>query len=88
MQGRPLSYRKRNGEGVIVHYDNGTTFCDAQERLGARGLVTRDEQRVSCPHCLERFGRIEDFQARVLGRYDRERERARTVDGIDWFGDG
>lgn len=68
----------------MIHYDNGTTFCEVQETSGARGEVTADEEAVTCGACLERFGRIEFFLART-GASPPRREARRQ---IDWFGEG
>lgn len=61
----------------VVHYDNGTKFCEAADQSG---LLTRNEDEVTCGPCKERLAGIDAF----LGL---QRKR-RVMDEIDWFGEG
>jgi hypothetical protein len=63
----------------VVHYDNGSAFCEAQ--LAGRGRVTAVEDAVTCPSCLDRFG----WMARLLSLGG---EPPRPPSQIDWFGEG
>lgn len=59
---------------VLVHYDNGTVFCESPIQ---GGMLTTDEAEVTCPACRERLRAI-----------DRRVPRARVgLDRIDWFGE-
>lgn len=67
-------------EYMPVHFDNGTYFCEDQERRQERGRVTAIEALVECEECRTRLRRN--------GQWVVQLERRIALGRVDWFGDG
>lgn len=67
-------------ENVLVHYDSASyasTFCDV---LDQGGLVSANEDEITCPSCVARLQRMDMM-------IDRDRP-VPVAQRIDWFGEG